>query len=181
MGDYAITKIILKIKPEFQKPIKDFIDIEKSFDKLNLPWKEFESLYTKFWEGIGVPSFYYERFPFCSGSFHAYTTSLGTSDEHDGSAFYIDDNYTTRFKDDLWFVEFSSKVGKHFEFYEKVVSIIADAWVGLYGNEYSGNPTKLIHNRELIRSSDIETQNIINEFLNNEVDSELRRIFEWFD
>ena len=172
MGDYAITKIILKVKPEFQKPIKDFIDIEKSFDKLNLPWEEFESLYTQFWESIGVPSFYYERFPFCSGSFHAYTTSLGTSDEHDGSSFYIDNKYTTRFEDGFWFVEFSSKVGKHTEFYDKVVPIIADAWVGLYGDEYSYTPDKLVNKKELIISSDFKTQDIISSFLTEEFDLE---------
>ena len=29
MGDYAITKIILKVKKDFQKNLKDFIEIEK--------------------------------------------------------------------------------------------------------------------------------------------------------
>lgn len=179
MGDYAITKIILKIKPKFKKPLQNFIDIEKRLGDLNLGWEEHEALYTKFWESIGVSSFYYERYPFSAGSYHAYNTSLGTSDDHEGSNFYIDDKFTTRFEDGFWFVEFSSKVGKHSEFTTKVIPIIADAWVGLYGDEYSYNPTKIINNRELIVSNNTETQSIIQQFLIEEVDAE--RTLNWFD
>lgn len=164
MGDYAMTKIILKVKPEYQDSLKTFIEFEKCLDDLNLPWKEHEAHYTDFWESIGISSFYYESYVFSSGSFHAYTTSLGRSSEHEGSDFYVDDKYTTRFSDGLWFVEFSSKVGQHSHFTDVVVPKIADAWLGLYGDEYRTYPERLNFNEELIVSSIPETQIIIDSF-----------------
>ena len=160
MGDYAVTKVILKVKAEFQKDLADFIAIEK-----DLEWDNDETVYEEFWQKLGVNPFYYQRYPFCSGSFHAYTTSLGTSDDHDGSDFYIDNQHTTRFEDGLWFVEFSSKVGRHSEFKDHVIPLIADAWIGLYGDEYCINPDKYSHNPELIVSSNPSTQFVIENFL----------------
>ena len=32
MGDYAMTKIILKVKPEYQNSLKTFIEFEKDLD-----------------------------------------------------------------------------------------------------------------------------------------------------
>lgn len=160
MGDYAVTKIILKLKPQFQKDLADFISIEKDLD-----WSNDEKVYEKFWEKLGVSPFYYQRYPFSSGSFHAYTTALGTSDDHAGSDFYTDNNYTTRFEDGLWFVEFSSKVGHHSEFKDCIVPLIADAWIGLYGDEYVKHPEKISYKKELIFSSNPTTQIVIDNFL----------------
>lgn len=159
MGDYAITKVILKVKKECQKPLKDFIDIEKSID-----WEN-QKAYSEFWNSLGVSSFYYERFVFGQGSFHAYTTALGKSEVHKESDFYIDDQYTTRFEDGFWFVEFSSKVAQHRHFLDKVVPSIADAWIGLYGDEYSYKPEKIEKNKELIFSFNPSTQTVIDNFL----------------
>lgn len=164
MGDYAISKIILKIKKEYQKPLEDFIELEQHLEDLKLPWQEYDAYYTKFWNSIGIDSFYYERYPFSAGSYHAYTTTLGNSDSHAGSDFYVDSNFTTRFKDGLWFVEFSSKVGHHRHFIDEVVPIIADAWLGLYGDEYRTDPDRLSLNNEQIVSDDPEIQNIIDLF-----------------
>ena len=160
MGDYAITKIILKVKKEYQQTLKYFIDNEKS-----LEYDGYAS-YKEFWEDLGITNdLYYESYPFSSGSFHAYTTILGDSDVHKTSNFYIDTSYTTRFEDGFWFVEFSSKVNKHDEFYNLVVPKIADAWVGLTGGEYHDKPDKLVNNLELITSNNKNTQIIIEEFL----------------
>lgn len=164
MGDYAVTKIILKVKPKFQEPLKNFIEIEKGLEDLNLPWHEYEAYYRNFWESIGISSFYYERYPFSSGSYHAYHTALGSSDDHVGSEFYIDSNNNTRFEDGFWFVEFSSKVGRHSEFTNDVVPKIADAWIGLYGDEYISHPEKLTYNSELIYSFNPTIQQIIDNF-----------------
>lgn len=160
MGDYAITKIILKVKKDFQRNLKDFIEIEKNLDY----YKDFSS-YQDFWASLGVHPFYYENYVFGSGSYHAYTTALGTSDIHKGSDFYINDNYTTRFEDGFWFVEFSSKLKDHSEFANRIVPIIADAWIGLYGDEYIKHPEKISHKKELIFSSNPTTQIVIDNFL----------------
>lgn len=159
MGDYAITKVILKVREEYQQPLKNFIEIEKT-----LHWED-EEAYSEFWNSINISSFYYQMFVFNKGSFHAYTTSLGTSEVHKESDFYIDDKYTTRFEDGFWFVEFSSKIAEHRHFIDNVVRMIADAWVGLYGDEYSHIPEKIEFKKELIKSSNITTQNVINNFL----------------
>lgn len=160
MGDYAITKIILKVKKEYQQTLKYFIDNEKS-----LEYDGYAS-YKEFWEDLGITNdLYYYDYPFNSGSFHAYTTILGDSDVHKTSNFYIDTNFTTRFEDGFWFVEFSSKVNNHDEFYNLVVPKIADAWLGLTGGEYHDKPDKLVNNLELITSNNKNTQIIIEEFL----------------
>lgn len=166
MGDYAITKIILKVKKEYQEDLKYFISHEKAssydYHTLNMP----DNPYTEFWESLGITDdLYYESYPFSSGSFHAYTTILGNSDVHETSNFYIDTSFTTRFEDGFWFVEFSSKVNNHDEFYNLVVPKIAVAWVGLTGGEYQDKPDKLVNNLELITSNNKNTQIIIEEFL----------------
>lgn len=157
MGDYAITKIILKVKKEYQEKLEAFINFNKSNGVQ-------EEDYSKFWDSLDTLPFYYQDYVFGKGSSHAYTTSLGDSDYHDDSDFYVDDKFTTRFEDGFWFVEFSSKVGRHYEFYQRVVPYIADAWLGLTGDEYSPNPTRLSLNPELIVSSIASTQNIIHHF-----------------
>lgn len=167
MGDYAITKVILKVKKEYQQTLKDFIEIEKQLD-----WDSDETAYAEFWSKLGVTPFYYQRYPFGCGSFHAYTTSLGTSDCHRSSDFYVNEenfNYKTFFKDGFWFVEFSSKVGQHLHFLENVVPHISDAWIGLYGNEYSYKPELYAHNEELMLSEDTAVKEKLSSFI-KEVD-----------
>lgn len=158
MGDYAITKIILKIKPEYQQKLNNFID----FKDLN-PCNTLD--YDLFWESLDTLPFYYQGYVFGKGSSHAYTTSLGDSDIHIGSDFYVNDRDKTRFGDGFWFVEFSSKVGRHREFLDRVVPYIADAWVGLYGDEYSRIPSQLQLNRELVVSTDPVIQKVISDFI----------------
>lgn len=167
MGDYAITKVILKVKKEYRQTLEDFIEIEKQ-----LEWDSDETAYKEFWSKLGVAPFYYQRYPFGCGSAHAYTTSLGTSDCHCTSDFYASKEnfkYKTFFKDVFWFVEFSSKVGQHLHFLEEVVPQISDAWLGLYGDEYSYKPTLYAHNEEWMISNDIVVKEKLSRFI-NEVD-----------
>lgn len=161
MGDYAITKVILKVKEEYRKQLELFHAVEPFVNEKNYS----EEPYKAFWKSVGIEPFYYQDYVFGCGSFHAYTTALGSSSSHEGSDFYTDDKYTTRYKDGLWFVEFSSKVGYHSEFKDDVLPLLADGWIGLYGNEYSRIPTQLHFNPELIVSEDEETQCVINNFL----------------